>query len=90
MTKQYRILNLHAENIKKIKVTDITTDPNSDTVIISGANGNGKSSVLDCIEMACRGGDSLPDMPIRRGKEKGLIEMNLGEENHKKSEGITI
>lgn len=77
--KQYRILNLHAENIKKIKVVDITTDPNSNTVIISGANGNGKSSVLDCIEMACRGGDTLPDMPIRRGQEKGSIELDLGD-----------
>ncbi len=77
--KQYRILNLHAENIKKIKVVDITTDPKSNTVIISGANGNGKSSVLDCIEMACRGGDTLPDMPIRRGEEKGVIELDLGD-----------
>ncbi len=77
--KQYRILNLHAENIKKIKVVDITADPKSNTVIISGANGNGKSSVLDCIEMACRGGDTLPGMPIRRGEEKGLIELNLGD-----------
>ena len=77
--KQYRILNLHAENIKKIKVVDITTDPKSNTVIISGANGNGKSSVLDCIEMACRGGDTLPDVPIRRGEEKGVIELDLGD-----------
>ena len=77
--KQYRILNLHAENIKKIKVVDITTDPKSNTVIISGANGNGKSSVLDCIEMACRGGDTLPDVPIRRGEDKGVIELDLGD-----------
>lgn len=77
--KQYKILSLHAENIKKLKVVDITTDPKSSTVIISGANGNGKSSVLDCIEMACRGGDTLPDMPIRRGQEKGNIELNLGD-----------
>lgn len=79
MTKQYRILNLHAENIKKIKVVDITTDPTSNTVIISGANGNGKSSVLDCIEMACRGGDTLPDVPIRRGETNGVIELDLGD-----------
>lgn len=79
MEKQYKILSLHAENVKKIKVVDITTDPANNTVVISGANGNGKSSVLDCIEMAFRGADAIPDMPIRRGEDKAVIEIDLGD-----------
>lgn len=72
----YKILKLHAENVKRLSVVDITPDEN--TVIISGANGNGKSSVLDSIEMALRGGDTIPDVPIRNGQDDAMIELDLG------------
>lgn len=75
----YKILNLHAENVKKLKVVDITPDPENNTVIISGKNGQGKTSVLDSIYWALAGKDKIQDKPIRDGEEKAFIQLDLGE-----------
>lgn len=72
-----KILNLHVENIKRVKVVDIT--PQGNTVIISGKNGQGKSSTMDSIAMALGGGELVPDKPIRDGEETGQIRVDLGE-----------
>lgn len=72
----YRIVGLWAENIKKVTVAWIR--PDGDMVEISGENGQGKSSVLDAIEMALAGGASVPDVPIRRGAKSGRIQVDLG------------
>jgi hypothetical protein len=72
-----RILNLRAENIKKLTAIDIT--PNSDVIMITGENGAGKSSVLDCITMALKGGREIPEKPIRHGEDKGKIMLDLGD-----------
>ena len=40
-----RILKLTAENVKRLKVVEIT--PRGDLVQISGRNGQGKTSVLE-------------------------------------------
>lgn len=71
-----KILNLKAENIKKLVAVDIT--PEGDTVIITGQNGAGKSSVLDAIYWALAGSKHIQDKPIREGAEKGSIRLDLG------------
>lgn len=43
------IIGLRAENFKRIQAIDITPDPTNPIVAISGANAQGKSSVLDAI-----------------------------------------
>jgi len=72
-----RILNLRAENIKKLTAIDIT--PKDDIVFITGANGAGKSSVLDCITMALKGGREIPEEPIKHGEDRGKIILDLGD-----------
>jgi hypothetical protein len=72
-----RILGFHAENLKKIKVVDIT--PNAYVNRISGANGSGKSSALDAIEWALRGTSSVPTHPVRKGAGRGHVSLDLGE-----------
>ena len=47
MEQTYRISNLQIENIKKIKIVDIT--PKNDLVIIEGQNRAGKTSIMDSI-----------------------------------------
>lgn len=71
-----KIINLKAENIKRLKAVDIT--PDGDVVVIAGKNGEGKSSVLDAIEMALRGKDFVPGKPIRDGQEKASVRLDLG------------
>lgn len=73
-----KILELKAENVKRLKAVHIT--PNGDaTVVIGGRNAQGKTSVLDSIEMALAGTDHIPDMPIRNGEEKARIVLTTEE-----------
>jgi DNA repair exonuclease SbcCD ATPase subunit len=72
-----KIINLRAENIKKLTAIDIT--PKDDVILITGENGAGKSSVLDCITMALKGGREIPEEPIKHGEDKGKIMLDLGD-----------
>jgi len=68
-----KILKFSAQNIKGIKVVDIT--PNGDVVTLSGKNGAGKSTVLNAIQNTLTGGN----LPVRNGTEKGTVTINLGD-----------
>ena len=72
-----KILKLEAENIKKLKVVEIT--PAGNIVEITGPNGSGKSSVLDSIFYALAGAKDIPTQPIRRGQLKAHVKLELGE-----------
>lgn len=77
--KNYRIIELRAENIKKIKA--ITIHPTGDIVHITGKNGHGKSSVLDCIWLALDGAEAAKKMPsiVREGQEKASVTLIMGD-----------
>lgn len=73
-----RIVELQAENFKRIKSVDIK--PQGDAVIIAGQNDQGKSSCLDAI-MAALGkatGKDIPE-PIRRGENHAEVMLDLGD-----------
>lgn len=74
-----KIIELKAENIKKIKAIGIK--PEDNTVIISGKNGAGKSSVLDSIWFALTGKDSLKgtSKPIREGEDHAMAMVDIGD-----------
>ena len=74
-----KIINLKAENVKKIKAIDIT--PTDSTIIITGKNGQGKSSILDSILFALGGKDALKNTPkpVRDGEDHATVEIDLGE-----------
>lgn len=69
------ILELTAENIKRLKAIHIKPDGNS--VIIGGENAQGKTSALDTISMAFGGLGEVCEEPIRRGETKGAITIKL-------------
>lgn len=75
-----RILQFQAENFKKLKVVSFSPDKNK--VLISGANEQGKSSILDAVQVALCGKDSLKKIPepIRKGEKTGSIQIALGDE----------
>lgn len=75
--KQYRIVQLQSENVKRIKAVSITPDGN--IVNITGKNDNGKTSVLDSIFYAVGGDKIIGEMPIRGGEQKAKITLDLGE-----------
>lgn len=72
-----KILNLFVENIKRIKAIDIT--PKDNTVVISGKNGNGKSSAIDSIAMVLGGKKLIPLKPVRDGETTAKISVDLGD-----------
>lgn len=72
-----KIIKLTAENVKRLNVVEIT--PEGNLVVISGRNGQGKSSVLDSIMYALAGAGSLPSKPVKRGEEKAVVELDLGD-----------
>jgi len=72
-----KIVKLQAENIKKLKAIEICPDTN--VVKISGANEQGKTTVLDSIWWALGGTKNIQDQPIRMGEKKGNVVLNLGD-----------
>lgn len=72
-----KILKLTAENFKKLRAVEIT--PKGELVEITGANGAGKTSVLDAIWAALANAQHIQAMPIRKGATKARIRLDLGE-----------
>lgn len=74
-----KVLNLKAENFKRLKAIDIT--PDGDVVFVGGKNAQGKTSVLDAIWAALGGGDAARAIkkPIRDGEDLASVTVDLGE-----------
>lgn len=74
-----RVLQLTAENVKRLRAVDIT--PDSDVVVVSGRNAQGKSSVLDAIWLALGGGAASKgtSRPVRDGQTKARVRLDLGD-----------
>jgi hypothetical protein len=61
-----RVVRLESENVKRLRA--VTIDPEGGVVVVAGRNAQGKSSVLDSIEMALAGKRAIPAEPIRHGE----------------------
>lgn len=69
------IVKLQVENVKRLKAVAI--EPQGALVVISGRNGQGKSSVLDSIWMCLGGKRSFPRRPVREGETGAEITIEL-------------
>lgn len=72
-----KILELRAENVKRLVA--VTIKPDGNVVEIHGENGAGKSSVLDSIAYALGGKELHPPEVIRRGQENAQVVVDLGD-----------
>lgn len=77
MTEPMKIVQLQAENVKRLSAVEIT--PAGAVITIGGRNGQGKTSVLDAIAYALGGKDVQCAEPVRRGEEKARVVLNLGD-----------
>ena len=72
-----KIVALQVENF--LRISAVLIKPDGNLVEIAGANGQGKTSVLNAIWCALAGRAAEPPRPIRKGQERALIKVNLGE-----------
>jgi DNA repair exonuclease SbcCD ATPase subunit len=70
-----RIIKLEAENVKRLRAVSVT--PKGSTVVIGGKNAQGKTSLLDSIEMVLGGKGAVPAEPLRRGEKRGHATIEL-------------
>lgn len=70
-----RLIELRAENVKRLKAVRIKPDGN--LFVVAGMNMQGKSTVLDCVEYGCGGQKGICDKPIRTGAKKARIVVDL-------------
>lgn len=74
-----KIAQLIIENVKRVKVVEIT--PDGTIQVITGRNAQGKTSVLDAIWLAVCGGQASREMPmpIRDGEDHARVRLDLGD-----------
>lgn len=74
-----KILQLTAENLLRLRAVDISPDGN--VVVISGRNGQGKTSVLNAIAFALGGKAAAKDLskPIRDGEDHARVVLDMGD-----------
>lgn len=71
-----QIIELRAENFKRLKA--VTIRPDGAITQITGRNAQGKTSVLDAVAAALGGKTLVPKQPIKAGKNKGMVSVDLG------------
>lgn len=62
------IIRLEASNVKRLKAVSVS--PNGELVIVSGANAQGKSSLLDSVAFLIGGKKMIPSKAVREGQER--------------------
>ena len=74
-----KIIELQAENVKRLKAVEIT--PDGTVQVIGGRNAQGKSAVLNAIWLALGGGKASKEtpLPIRDGEDKASVRLDLGD-----------
>jgi DNA repair exonuclease SbcCD ATPase subunit len=73
-----KILKLRVDGFMRVVAVEITPDA-SGAVVISGRNGQGKTSILTAIWAALGGTTAIPDKPIHTGSESASIFLDLGD-----------
>ncbi len=70
-----RVIRLKATNFQKLSAVEVT--PKGSIVKIKGENGVGKTSVMNALFAALGGKSASPDEPIKNGKEKAEVFVDL-------------
>lgn len=73
--KRYRIVELRAENVKRLKAVRIR--PNQPVTVLAGGNAQGKSSVLDALIFVLAGKRQGDLQLVRDGAKKASVTLEL-------------
>ena len=74
-----KIIKLTASNVKRLRAVEIT--PDGTLQVVTGRNGQGKTSVLDAIWLALGGGSAARETvrPVRDGEDRASVTLDLGD-----------
>jgi recombinational DNA repair ATPase RecF len=72
-----KVIGIQIDNFQRIKT--FLLKPEGNVIKITGANGAGKSSVLDAIMLALAGARGGPSVPVRQGAGRGVVRLDLGD-----------
>lgn len=72
-----RIVSFSARDVLRLSAVEIT--PTGDIVVLGGDNAQGKTSVLDAIQMALAGKRFTPEEPIHQGAARAHVVLDLGD-----------
>ena len=77
--REMKIIKLSVENFMRLAAIEI--EPDGSTVLITGKNENGKTSILNSIWSALAGGEAAREIkkPIREGMQRAEIRLDLGD-----------
>jgi ABC-type cobalamin/Fe3+-siderophores transport system ATPase subunit len=81
MSKSQHLIELTASNFKRLTAARIAVNPESPegTIVLTGENGAGKSSVIDAIVAALGGERAAPEKPVKTGTDKAKIVLKTEE-----------
>ncbi len=82
-SKPVHIIGLRAENVQRLELVELDLKPRGGVVEIRGRNGAGKSTILNCLQMALGGARAVSEQPVRSGAETAEITVTT-------SNGLTI
>ncbi len=74
--KPLRVIGVQTENVGRLTLIDLRPRPRIN--VVSGRNGQGKSTLLLSMQAALEGKKALPACPIRRGQTKAKTRLELG------------
>lgn len=74
--KEYRLIELRANNFMKLKAVQVGID--GALLTVNGRNEQGKSAVLNAVAAAIGGPKAFPDKPIRKGEDRAEIFLDFG------------
>ena len=78
-----KILELRAENFKRLSAVELRVADDETLIEISGRNGQGKSSVLDAIWATLGGKDGAADAPVKEGAPGAEVTVKFGDDSKK-------
>ena len=77
--KPQRLIRLSVSGFKRIIAVEIPIDPDKNTLIVTGENGAGKSSIIEAVEFALFGKRVLPPMPINNETDTANVEIEFSD-----------
>jgi len=73
-----RLVELRAQNFLRLKAVDLRPGGTGKVMEITGANGDGKTSVLRALWSALKGKSAAPPVAVRAGAPEGTLRLDLG------------